>query len=323
MRLRRIHHARIVVTLEGVLLLRGIAVSLVWASGWIALAQSAAPSASIRVDSTLVLVPVTVTDSSSRYVLGLEKQNFRIFEDDVEQKIAQFSGEDAPLSVGLIFDTSGSMGGKLETSREAVMQFLKTMNKADEAFLIEFGDQAELAAGFTGDDGLIDRRLRSAKASGMTALLDAVHLGLREMRNAKNPRKALLIFSDGGDNHSRYTSREIQSVVKEMDVQIFALGVFEPVYFRISAEEATGPALLAEISEQTGGRVFAASSSSDLPNLAATIGIELRNQYMLAYRPANPARDGGYRRLQVTLREPKGLPALKARWRLGYYAPAE
>ncbi len=285
-----------------------------------------------RADSTLVLVPVSVTDPSNRYVLGLEKEDLRLFEDGVEQKVTHFSNEDAPLSIGLLVDTSGSMGAKLETSRRAVSEFMKTLNTADEAFLVEFSDQSKLAVPLTNDAGAIESAMTSATSGGLTALLDAVNMGLLEMKRAKNPRKALLIISDGGDNNSRYTSTQISDLVREADVQIYAMGVFEPTLSfglkglsagRLGTAELDGPRLLSAIADQTGGRALAASNLRDLPGIAERIGIELRNQYVLAYSPQNPSRDGKYRKIEVKLQQPKALPPLKARWRLGYYAPAE
>ena len=277
-----------------------------------------------NVDTTLVLIPTTVTDLSNRYLLGLQKQDFHLFEDGVEQTITHFSGEDAPLSVGLVFDMSASMGDKLRTSREAALQFLKTMNPQDEAFLVEFSDRAELAARFTSQVEEIQNKLTSAKPGGLTAMLDAAEMALREMKNAKNPRKAIVIISDGGDNNSKYSARQIESLVREADVQIYAMGVFEPdIFLRLSKEEISGPHLLKEIAEQTGGRVFAASDTHDLPSVATRIGVELRNQYVLAYSPKNQDRDGKYRRVVVKVREPAGIFNLKIRWRLGYYAPSQ
>ena len=294
----------------------------------VAFAQSGPQAATaFRADTTLVLVPVSVTDPYNRYVLGLEQQDFHIFEDDVPQIITHFSSEDAPLSIGLLVDTSGSMGSKLDTSRRAVVEFLKTLNATDEAFLVEFSDQAELAVSLTSNSGEIENKLTSVNSGGLTALLDAVHTGLQEMKRAKNPRKALLIISDGGDNNSRYTSTQIADLVREADVQIYAMGVFEPVLSfglgiaKLTTAEMSGPKLLSEIAEQTGGRALAATNLRELPGIAQRIGIELRNQYVLAYSPANKNRDGKYRKVQVKLDQPKALPALKARWRLGYYAP--
>lgn len=294
------------------------------ASTWAAQSQPNDPGLDIRVDTTLVLIPVTVTDTMNRFVLGLGKQDFRVLEDGKEQQVKQFSDEDAPLSVGLLVDTSGSMGAKIDTSRQAVVQFLKTMNAQDEVFLIEFSDSAEVAVPFTKDASELQSKLESVEPQGLTALLDAVHLGIGEMKKAKNPRKALLIISDGGDNNSRYTATEVKDLVREADVQIYAMGVFEPAgFFGLTAAELSGPHLLSTLADQTGGRTFASSNSKDLPAIAARIGIELRNQYVLGYYPANQDRNGKFRKVEVKLGQPKDLPPLKARWRSGYYAPVQ
>jgi VWFA-related protein len=275
------------------------------------------------VGTTLILVPVSVTDSSNRIVLGLEKQDFQVFEDGTEQKISQFSGEDAPISVGIIVDTSGSIGEKLDRSREAVSQFLKTMNEHDEAFLITFNQQAKLQVGFTAVSQRIEDKLVGIESSGYTALLDAVNVGLEEMKKAKNARKAILIISDGGDNISHYTPREIADVVRKADVQIYAMGVFEPIMLRLSSEEIGGPKLLSNLSQQTGGRIFAVANDNQLPLAAEKIGIELRNQYLLAYSTTNQDRDGSYRKIAVKVNPPKELPPVKVRWRQGYYAGSQ
>jgi Ca-activated chloride channel family protein len=290
---------------------------------------AAKDTTAFRADSTLVLVPVSVTDPSNRYVLGLGKEDFHLYEDDVEQKVTHFSNEDAPLSIGLLVDTSGSMGAKLDTSRRAVSEFLKTLNASDEAFLVQFSDQAQLAVPLTSDARAIESSMTSATSGGLTALLDAVNLGLQQMKRAKNPRKALLVISDGGDNNSRYTATQISDLVREADVQIYAMGVFEPSLSfglgggKLGTAEMDGPRLLSAIAEQTGGRALAATNLRELPGIAERIGIELRNQYVLAYTPQNPGHDGKYRKIEVKLQQPKALPALKARWRLGYYAPSE
>jgi VWFA-related protein len=278
----------------------------------------------IRVDTTLVEIPVSVADSLNRAVIGLDKENFRVFEDGVEQKIAHFSGEDAPLSVGLVVDTSGSMGLKLGISRKAASEFLKTMNANDDAFLIEFSDQARLVEGFTSRPSHIERELENLRPGGLTALLDGLNLGVSEMKKAKNPRKALIVISDGGDNHSTYTPEQIREAVRAADVEIYAMGVFEPMLFPgLPLEQISGPKLLAKLSEQTGGRAFGARSDDQLPAIAERIGVELRNQYVLGYYPKNQARDGKYRSIEVKVRVPKGFPDVKARWRLGYYGASE
>ena len=282
------------------------------------------PRSDIRVQSTLVLIPVTVTDPLNRFVTGLDRENFRVFEDKSEQKVTHFASEDAPLSVGLVFDTSGSMGSKLDKSRQAVAQFFKTANPEDEFFLIQFNDRPELVVDFTTHLEEIQNRLTFTQSKGRTALLDAVYMALHKMRKAKNTRKALLIISDGGDNSSRYTESEIKNLVREADVQIYAIGIFEQMSNRgRTPEELSGPGLLSEIAEQTGGRHFPVENLNELPDVAAKIGIELRNQYLLGYTPTNPQRDGKYRRVQVKLVQPRGLPPLRAFWRLGYYAPAQ
>jgi Ca-activated chloride channel family protein len=295
-----------------------IAAPAVWA-------QSPNPTrADIRVDTTLVLVPVTVTDARHRYVLGLDKENFRILEDGAEQQIKQFSGEDAPLSVGFVVDISGSIGSKIDLCRQAVVQFLKTMNTADEAFLVTFSDHAQVIAPLTRETDKMANQLMSVPTGGMTALFDGVFAGLHEMKKAQNPRKTLVVISDGGDNNSAFSAKEVLEKALEAGVQIYAMGVFEPVGpFGLSIEEQRGPRLLSNISEQTGGRAFAASSLSQLPEVAARIAVELRNQYLLAFSPSNQARDGAYRKLEVKLSEPNGMAGLVARWRLGYYAPLQ
>jgi Ca-activated chloride channel homolog len=286
--------------------------------------EAPGPRSNIRVDTNLVLINVTVTDPLNRFVTGLEKENFRLFEDKIEQKLSTFASEDAPLSVGLVFDTSGSMGSKLAKSRQAVAQFFKTANPEDQFFLVQFNDRPELTQDFTHNLEEIQNRLTFTQAKGRTALLDGVYMALNRMKKAQNPRKALLIISDGGDNSSRYTESEIKNLVRETDVQIYAIGIFEPISARgRTPEELMGPGLLTEIAEQTGGRHFAVENLNELPDVAAKIGIELRNQYILGYSPANQNRDGKYRKVQVKLVQPRGLPPLRAYWRLGYYAPIQ
>jgi len=280
--------------------------------------------ANIRVDSTLVLIPVTVTDPMNRFVTGLDKENFKVFEDKKEQEVQQFSSEDAPLSIGVVFDCSGSMGHKLDKSRQAVAQFFKTSNPEDEFFLVQFNDSADLIQSFTKNLEDIQNRLTFTQSKGRTALLDAIYLGLHEMKKAKNPRKALLVISDGGDNSSRYTEGEIKNLVKEADVQIYAIGIYEPIAARgRTPEEAQGQGLLTEIAEQTGGRQYPVDNINELPDIAAKIGVELRNQYVLGYSPQNQERDGKYRKVQVKLVQPRGLPQLRAFHKMGYYAPSQ
>jgi len=277
-----------------------------------------------RADSNLVLIPISVTDTLNRFVLGLQKQDFRLFDDGIEQSIAHISGEDIPLSVGLAFDTSGSMDYKLSTSKEAAKLFLKALNPEDEAFLVEFNDNVKLTAGFSKNPEDIRNAIDSAQPGGLTALLDAVKFCFTEMKNAKNPRKAIVVISDGGDNHSAYTAKQIEALVREADVEVYAMGVFDPLAsLALTPAEISGPRLLSEIAAQTGGRAFAASIGGDLPSVAARIAIELRNQYVLGYYPTNRARDGKYHTVEVKIPQPAGMPSLKAHWRHGYYAPSD
>jgi Ca-activated chloride channel family protein len=278
----------------------------------------------IRVDSTLVLINVTVTTPLNQVVTGLDMEHFRLFEDKVEQNLSQFSSEDSPLSIGLVFDISGSMGAKLHKARQAAAQFFKTSNPEDEFFLVQFSDRPRLIMPFTRETEEIQNRLAFSEARGRTALLDALYMAMDHMKKAQNPRKAVLVLSDGGDNSSRYTQSEIKNLVREADVQVYAIGIFEAVNSRSrTAEELAGPSLLSEIAEQTGGRHFPVENINELPDIAAKIGIELRNQYVLGYTPANESRDGKYRRVKVTLVQPRGLPPLRAAYRSGYYAPSQ
>jgi len=280
--------------------------------------------ADIRIDKQMVLVPVAVTTPTGQYVTGLDKENFKVFENNVEQQIESFTSEDAPMSVGVVFDTSGSMGNKLQRSRQAVAEFMKSANPEDEFLLVQFNDQAELTVHFTPDTEQIQNRLMFVQSRGRTALLDGVYMAMNEMKKARNPRKAILIISDGGDNSSRYTQSEVRNFVREADVQIYAIGIFEAAGARgRTPEEADGPDLLRDLAEQTGGRDFEVDNIGEMPDVAAKIGLELRNQYMLGYSPKNKDRDGKFRRIQVKLVKTQGLGQISPRWRLGYYAPTQ
>ena len=275
----------------------------------------------MKVDVDLVLVPVTITDPMNRLVTGLDKENFSLFEGKEAQLIKTFSSEDAPVSLGVIFDMSGCMSSKIERAREAVVEFFKTANPQDEFFMITFADKPEEIADFTQSVEEIQGKLVYTVPKGRTALLDAIYLGISKMRQAKFSKKALLIISDGGDNHSRYTEGEIKSLAKESDVLIYAIGIYD--HYFPTEEERLGPALLTEISELTGGRTFTIDNPNDLADVATKIGIELRNQYVLGYRPKNGTRDGKWRKIKVKLIPPKGLPPLRVYAKTGYYAPTE
>ena len=275
----------------------------------------------LRADVSLVLVPVTVTDPLDRLVTGLERENFAIYENKRRQEIRHLSSEDSPVSVGIIFDVSGSMGTKIERAREAVIEFLKAANPQDEFFIITFSDQPQIISDFTPSIEDIQNKLVFITSKGRTALLDAIYLGVSKLREAKHQRKALLIISDGGDNHSRYSGREIRSVVKEADALIYAVGIYD--HYFSTEEERLGPALLGEITELTGGRAFAIDNPNDLADVATKIGIELRNQYVIGYYPADRPHDGKWHKISVKLIPPKGLPRLQVSAKKGYYAPSQ
>ena len=275
----------------------------------------------LKVAVDLVLVPVTITDPMNRLVTGLEKENFQLFEGSASQEIKSFSSEDAPVSLGVIFDSSGSMSSKMDRAKDAVVEFFKTANPQDEFFMITFSDEPEVVNDFTSSVDDIQGKLVFTVPRRRTALLDAIYMGVSKMREAKYPKKALLIISDGGDNHSRYTENEIKALVKEADVMVYAIGIYDR-YFP-TQEERLGPALLGEIAELTGGRAFTVENPNDLADVATKIGVELRNQYVLGYRPTVVARDGKWRKIKVKLLPPKGLPPLRVYARTGYYGPQE
>jgi Ca-activated chloride channel family protein len=278
----------------------------------------------LQVDVDNVIVNVTVTDPYDRIVTGLDADNFEIYDDKVPQKIISFSTEDAPIAVGLIFDSSGSMSDKIEKSKEAAVEFFKTSNPEDEFMLINFNERPNLVSDFTSKFENLEDRLLFVKSGGKTALLDAIYLGLSQMKKASASRKALLVISDGGDNHSRYTENDIKRAVKESDVQIYAVGILEPLASRNrTPEEAAGPGLLSELAALSGGRMFSVEDPSELPDIAEKVSIELRNQYVIGYKPSNLVRDGRWRRIRVKLNPPKGLPPLQVYARTGYYAPTQ
>jgi len=221
----------------------------------------------------------------------------------------------------VIFDMSGSMNSKIALAREAVIEFLKAANPQDEFFLIAFADRPEEISDFTTSVEDVQARLLNTFPKGRTALIDAIYLGITKMRHARHRRKALLVISDGGDNHSRYTEGEIKSLVKESDVLIYGVGVYDR-YFP-TPEERLGPWLLTDITEITGGRTFTVDNPNGLPAVARAIGIQLRNQYVIGYRPTKSQRNGKWHKIKVKLTALKGLPPLRVRAKTGYYAPSD
>ena len=279
------------------------------------------PGSRIRMNVDMVLVPVTVTDPMNRLVTGLEQEDFGVFENNAGQKIISFASEDAPVSIGIIFDLSGSMTSKLIRARESILQFIKTANPQDEFFVIGFNDRPELSEDFTSSVEDIQARLATVRSGHRTALLDAIYFGVAKMKDARHERKALLVVSDGGDNRSRYTEGEVRSQVRESDVEIYSIGIFDP--YAPTPEERTGPQLLNDISEETGGRLFRVDDIAEMGDIAEKISTELRNQYMIGYRPKDLTRDGKWRKVKVKVNPPQGLPPLTVHARTGYYAPLQ
>jgi len=279
------------------------------------------PGSFLRMNVDMVLVPVTVTDPLNRLVTGLEKEDFQIYENNNQELISSFACEDAPVSIGIIFDLSGSMTSKLVRAKEAILQFIKTANPQDEFFVIGFNDRPELIEDFTSSVEDIEARLATVHSGHRTALLDAIYYGVAKMSEAHHQRKALLVVSDGGDNRSRYTEGEVRAKVREADVEIYSIGIFDP--YAPTPEERTGPQLLDDISSSTGGRMFRVDDVDEMSDIAEKISTELRNQYVIGYTPKDLTRDGKWRKVRVKVNPPPGLPPLTVYARTGYYAPLQ
>ena len=281
---------------------------------------SVSPS-KIRVNSDLVVIPVTVTDGKGHIIAGLEKEQFTVYEDKVEQTVSHFAAEAAPASIAFVFDSSASMAPKLHKAREAVDALLKNANPADEFCLVQFNHRLELVVGITQRTDEIRSTLALARASGATALLDAIASAMNELKHAHYSRKAIIIISDGEDNSSQCSVDDLKEAVRGSDVLIYAIGIDANAHS--SYEKPPGSALLNEIARQSGGRLFEVNRLKELPAVASKIGVWLHNQYILGYSPNNPDKDGKYRRIEVKVARPRGLPRLHASWRLGYYAPKD
>ncbi len=267
---------------------------------------------SIQVDVNLVLIPVLVTDPYERPMLGLQKSDFHLSEDGVEQEISRFFSEDTPISVGIVFDSSASMRSKMEQSVQAVREFLRMSLPNDEFFLTTFSDRPQSMLDFTTDAKDIEDTLPTIFPGGWTALYDAIYLGIHQMKHASYDRKVLFILSDGGDNNSRYTEREIKELVKESDIRIFAISILD-----------RSPALEA-LAQESGGRAYRVRKIQELPDLASKISEELHSEYVLGFSPADPTKDSRYRKVKVDLADPAAGPSrFHVSWKHGYYGPAQ
>jgi Ca-activated chloride channel homolog len=279
---------------------------------------------SFHVVVNLVTVQVTVTDALNHAVTGLRKEDFALYEGHTRQEIRYFSEEDAPISVGLILDLSKSMANKVETVRAAVEEFFQNANPDDDYFVIAVSSRPKLIASSTRSIHAIETQLGAAVPDGNTALLDAIYLGMEQMRTARYQRHALLIISDGGDNNSRYKLKEIKSILRESDVAVYAIGLFDTALFK-TFEEYMGRKWLGEITDATGGRTIPVDNLSRLPETAAAISWELRNQYVLGYKPTGLVADGRWRKIKVTVVARgntlvSNAPRLQAYYKKGYSA---
>ena len=272
----------------------------------------------INVDVDLVLVNAAVSDSKGRMVMGLQQDNFRIWEDKVEQKVGYFSSEDTPMSIGLIFDATGSMADKISTARDAAASFLRVGNPEDEYFLVTFSQRATLVEPFTTDISRLQNHMLFTPAKGLTPLFDAVYLGLETMKTAKNKRKALLLITDGEDNHSRYSFADIKEFVKEEDVEIFVIGIVNPG--GDLAPGQSGRVTIEDLAQIGDGEAFFPDSVDQLEDICNKIGLELRNQYVLGYHSTNKAKDGRWRKIRLKINPPTGISYLSVHAKTGYYA---
>ena len=262
-----------------------------------------------------VFVRVSVIDPLNRFVTGLEKEYFKVFEDNVEQTITYFNQELSPISVGIVFDVSRSMkdNNNIKKAKNAISRFLQSGPPGDEYFLITFNDSIKLAHGITSESASIQSKVAFQKAGGSTALYDAVYRGLDEIKRGTNDKKALILITDGEDNSSRYSYSEVREFVKESDVQIYAIGE--------QGNLGYGRDQIRSIVGLTGGRSFFPTTFNELDYYIDLIHSELRCQYILGYEPINKIHDGKYRRIKIKLDAPEGLPKLNVYAKEGYYAP--
>jgi Ca-activated chloride channel homolog len=286
------------------------------ASNSLALPADPLPLQPLHVNVDVVLVPVTVSDSKNRPVTTLKKQNFALFEEDKRQEIRYFSTEESPLSVAILLDVSKSMTDKIDAERAAIVEFFNNAHPDDEYFAITFSDRPRELASPTQSIDELQRKLITIEPGGPTAMLDAVYLAVSKLRSARYQRKAIVIFSDGGDNASRYTLREIKSLVQESDVQIYAIGLFDR-FLLSPLEERLGKMWLSQITDRTGGRTVTVDNRTKLPEAAAEISRELRNQYILGFRPET-ANANRWRKIRVWATQPASERRLHAYYRKGY-----
>jgi Ca-activated chloride channel homolog len=273
----------------------------------------------LKLSTDLVTLTVTVTDPYNRLVTGLDRQHFEVFEDKVKQSIEFFNDDDVPVSMGIIFDVSGSMKGKVDRAREALKAFIQTSHNDDDFFLVGFNQRANLVAEFTDGDTL-SNKLTLVDPRGQTALYDAAYLGIEKVKQGRHNKRAVLLISDGQDNSSRYTYGELRKQLKEAGVQIYSIGIVEMGGGSGGTLDLQGQAILEEISQVTGGKAFFPRSAAELEDATTRIALELRHQYSIGYTPTNVKRDGQWHKIKVQVKPPRGLPSLRVQHKEGYYA---
>jgi Ca-activated chloride channel homolog len=276
----------------------------------------------LRVSADLVLIPVTVADAMDRPVLGLTKRDFELYDSGKPQDIKYFFAQAAPISIGLILDFSKSMENKIEREREAVVQFLDNANPEDDYFAIAVSSKPQLIADATDSPDELQSRMGEMPPQGSTALLDSIAMGLARMRSARYQRRTLIIISDGGDNSSRYALRSIKNMVQESDVDVYAIGLFDTALFK-TYEEFMGKRWLCEITDPSGGRTVTVDSLEKLPEAAAEISRELRQQYVLGYSPTHTAANGEWHKVKVQILSSTAEHPLKPSYKKGYYASSK
>lgn len=278
------------------------------------------PSGPIRIKTDLVTLTMTVTDQYGRYVSGLNKSAFTIKDNNQVQDITYFSDTDAPISIGILFDVSGSMSNeKIKKARKALERFITTSHPNDEYFLIAFNNRAQLLMDRTRDGEALLRQLSLVNPKNNTALYDAVYLGAERVTRGAHNKRAILIISDGQDNASRYNFGEVRRLMKESDVVTYSVGIMDKAD-AASSFGMQGQAFLDELSSVTGGKSFYPQTDIEMDEIFERIALELRNQYSIGYSPKDFQPDGKWRKVKVNIKPPRGLPRLSVRAREGYYA---
>ena len=272
----------------------------------------------IIVNTDLVTLNVTVTNADGFHVPGLTKQDFVLTDNKIPQEITFFSDADVPLSVGIVFDVSGSMSGeKIESAQTALTNFMQTSHPDDEYFLIGFSSQPQLLLDRTRDANAVINKLSVVEPNGSTALYDATYLALDCVARGVYPKRAILVISDGQDNNSRYTFSNLQRALKESGVILYAIGIEGGT---IGTLEVYGKLLLSELASVSGGRVFFPRNADQMHQALEQIALELRHQYSIGYRPSNFSLDGKWHRVRVKVISTSGGKRIFIRSRDGYYA---